>query len=332
MLTAAAIMLVLMLAFRLLDLLVLVFGAIVLAVPVRALADLVTRWTGVPARLAFVTALLLIAASLALLCLLFGYRVGDQFRGLAETLPTAWSTLEGKLMSIPGGEHLVRQLRRLSPSGAGFFADIGSIALGLSAAFLDMLLVLFGAVFLASNPPLYRKGVLKLVPEARRGVVADALDDSGRALKRFLLGQLVSMTVVGLMTGVGLWMIGVPTALALGLIAGLLEAIPYAGPILAAVPGVLIALLHGPETALWAAGLYLGVQQVEGSLVMPIVQHKAVYLPPALTVFGVVAGGVVFGTVGLIFAAPLLVVSYVLVKRLYVKEALGTQTPIPGAR
>lgn len=332
MLTAAVIILVLLLLFRLIDLLVLLFGAIVIAVPIRTLADLIAARTGAPARLSFVCALLVIALLLGALSLLFGYRLGDQFRGLVETLPSAWGALEARLLELPGGQHLVLQLRQISPSGTGFFADIGAIVLSISAGLVDLLVVLFGAVFLASNPPLYRAGVLKLIPAPRRRLASEALDDSGRALKRFLLGQLVSMVIVGLLTGVGLWMLGVPNAAALGLVAGLTEAIPYAGPVIAAVPGLLIALLHGPETALWALALYILVQQVEGSLVMPIVQNKAVSLPPALTVFGVVAGGIVFGTVGLVFAAPMLVVTYVMVKRLYVREALGTDTPIPGAQ
>jgi predicted PurR-regulated permease PerM len=144
-----------------------------------------------------------------------------------------------------------------------------------------------------------------------------------------MLGTFVSMGVVGLVTGIGLWLIGVPSALALGLLAGLLEFVPIIGPIAASVPAILLAFSHSTEMALWTAGLFILVQQLEGNLIQPIVQRYAVDLPPALLLFSVVAGGLLFGIVGIIFAAPLTVVTFVLVKRLYVREVLDTETKLP---
>jgi predicted PurR-regulated permease PerM len=138
------------------------------------------------------------------------------------------------------------------------------------------------------------------------------------------------MVVVGLLTGIGLWLIGVPSALALGLLAGLLEFIPFAGPIIAAIPAVLLAMVVGPEVALWTVALYVGIQQIEGNVLQPLLQQYAVELPPVVLIFSLLGFGMLFGTLGIILAAPLTVVSYVLVKRLYVQEALGTATPIPG--
>lgn len=201
-----------------------------------------------------------------------------------------------------------------------------------ASALTDVILILFGSIFIAINPGLYRRGLVALVPKRRREVADEALGDSGRALKNWMLGQLVSMAAIGILTAAGLMLIGLPSALALGLLAGLLEIIPYAGPIIAAIPALLVALTQGPETALLTLAVFLIVQQIEGSLIMPLVQKKAVLLPPALTVFGVVAFGLLFGVVGLIFAAPLLVVAYVLVKRLYIEEALGSDAKVPGAQ
>jgi predicted PurR-regulated permease PerM len=194
----------------------------------------------------------------------------------------------------------------------------------------DTLVVVFGGIFLAAQPNFYRIGAIKLVPQAKRALVGEAMIDSERALRLWLRGQLFAMVLVGLLTGFGLWLIGVPSALALGLLAGLLEFIPFAGPVLAAIPGVLLAFVVSPELALWTVALYIGVQQIEGNLLQPIVQQFAVDLPPVVLLFSLLAFGMLFGVIGIIFAAPLTVVSYVLVKRLYVQEALGTKTPIPG--
>lgn len=332
MLTAVAIFVVLAAVWKLLDLLVLVFGAVVIAVLIRALADWIAGYTPLGEGWSVAAAILSIVAILGAVGMAFGSTIQLQFVELLETLPSAWKALRSTVEAMPGGEYMVGAMENASPADSGFFANAGTIVLAVGGAFVNLLLLLFGAVFLAGNPHLYRTGVLKLVPERRRELADEAMKDSARALKRWLLGQLVSMAVVGGLTGLGLWLLGVPSALALGVVAGVAEAIPYAGPIIAAIPGLLIALMAGPQTALWTLFLYVAIQQIEGILVMPMLQKRAVSLPPALTVFGIVAAGLLFGTVGLIFAAPLLVVAYVMVKKLYVQEALGTDTPIPGEK
>ncbi len=111
--------------------------------------------------------------------------------------------------------------------------------------------------------------------------------------------------------------------LGLALIAGLLDFIPFIGPIIAAVPAVLLAFTLGPAAALWTAGLYLLVQQIQGNLLQPLVQKHAVDIAPALLLFSVGAAGLLFGILGVILAAPLTVVCYVLVRHLYVQAVLG---------
>jgi predicted PurR-regulated permease PerM len=194
----------------------------------------------------------------------------------------------------------------------------------------DALVVVFGGIFLAAQPKFYQVGAIKLVPAANRALVAEAMGDSERALRLWLRAQLIAMVVVGVLTGVGLWLIGVPSALALGLLAGLLEFIPFAGPVIAAIPAVLLAVVVGPEVMLWTIALYVGIQQIEGNVLQPLLQQYAVELPPVVLIFSLLGFGMLFGALGIILAAPLTVVCYVLVKRLYVQEALGTATPIPG--
>ena len=154
--------------------------------------------------------------------------------------------------------------------------------------------------------------------------------ESERALRLWLKGQAIAMVVVGLMTGIGLWFLGMPSAFVLGLLAGLLEFIPFAGPIISAIPAILLALVVGPEMALWVGLLYLAVQQFEGNILSPMIQQYAVDLPGVVLLFSLIGFGILFGTLGVILAAPLAVVTLVLVKRLYIIETLDTPTPIPG--
>jgi len=126
------------------------------------------------------------------------------------------------------------------------------------------------------------------------------------------------------------WFIGLPSPFALGFIAGALDFIPFLGPILGALPAALIAFTVSTEDVLWTMLAMFIIQQIEGNVIFPLVEKRMIAIPPALALFAIVAGGVVFGTPGLIFGFPLAVVVYVLVKKLYVRETLGQETPVPG--
>ena len=200
----------------------------------------------------------------------------------------------------------------------------------MTTAIANFLIVFFGGVFLAAQPRFYRTGAIKLVPPGRRPLIAEAIGECEKALRLWLRGQIMAMLVIGIMTGFGLWLLGVESWLVLGILAGFFEFIPFAGPILSAIPGVLIALVQSPELALWTAAMYVFVQHAEAYLIQPLIQQYAVEVPAVVLLFALLAFALLFGVVGVFFAAPLTVVTYVLVKRLYVVEALDTPTPIPG--
>lgn len=312
------------------ELLVLVFGAVVIGVLIRGLADQVERRTPLNSSWSFYAALLLIVLVFVGFAMLFGTQVVAQVSQLSETVPAMWEQVEQWLLTVPGGEALLSSVQNFSLDGSGALASVPRVLGWLASAVTDFLLVLFGSIFIAANPGLYRRGVALLFPRHRRELANEALGESGRAIKLWMVGQFISMAVVGTLTAIGLWLAGIPAALALGLIMGFLEIIPFIGPFLGSVPILLMGLSAGPDKALLALIVVLVVQQAEGSLITPLVQKKVIALPPAVTVFGVIAGGLLFGPAGLLFAAPLLVVLFVLVKRLYVEEALDTPTNVPG--
>jgi predicted PurR-regulated permease PerM len=115
----------------------------------------------------------------------------------------------------------------------------------------------------------------------------------------------------------------VPSALALGLFAGLAEFVPIVGPIVSAVPALIIALSRSYELALWVLLMFVVLQQIEGNLIQPLIQRRMVSLPPALTLFAVVVFGLLFGAIGVLLATPLTVTGFVLVRQLYIADALG---------
>jgi predicted PurR-regulated permease PerM len=306
-----------------------IFAAVLLALLLSEIARTLSARLGLPHRPALAVAVIIALSVPAGAAWLFGREVAAQWQLIVQAIPQAIDRLVALLDTVGAGDAFRNAVRTtLDPNAV--VRQVGSVASSSLGAVLDLLLVIFGGIYLAAQPRLYRTGLVKLIPPRSRALAGDALDNVGAALRRWLLGQLAAMALVGLLTGIGLALLGSPSALALGVLAAVLEFIPYIGPILSAVPAIAVALAQSPEQSLWVTGLYVAVQQAENHLIQPLIQQRAVDIPPALLLFGVVAMGTLFGVQGVVLAAPLAVVLYVLVKQLYVREALHTPTPLPA--
>lgn len=318
-----------LLLWQLRQIVVLLFGAVMVATIFRAISDLLEKHLRLPERIAVLLSVLLIVAIIAGLVWSIGSQVGAQSQNLAETLPRAAKMIDDRLAAMGLGHPVVRWMNEVH-SGGLIGGDLKGVLSSLTLSAASFLIVFFGGIFLAAEPRLYGIGLLKLIPPSRRRLVAEAMQESDRALRLWLKGQLGAMILIFLLTWLGLWMLGVPSAMLLALISGMLEFIPYAGAITSSIPAIMVALVQSPELALWVVGLYVLVHHVEAYLIQPVIQQFAVDIPAVITLFALLAFGLLFGFIGILLAAPLAVVSYVLVKRLYVIEALDTPTPIPG--
>lgn len=329
-LIAAGIVLLGWALFSVRDLLLVILAALLLSLALRAAAEGLHRRLGVPRRWALAFTILAVLALLGAAAWLFGAEVVAQVDVLREALPRAWNALLQRYGDTVVADQLRSRMADASPDGAALLAGVGAAVSTVTGVAGAVLLAFVGAIYLAADPGLYQAGLLKLVPGPRRDLARVALGETARALRLWLLGQLVSMSVIGVLTGLGLAWVGLPSALALGLLAGLLAFVPLVGPIVSAIPALLLALADGAATVGWTLAVFVGVQQIEGNVVMPFVQRRMVDLPPALLLFAIVAAGTLLGPLGALLAAPLTVVVFVLVKRLYVREALDTPTPLPG--
>lgn len=309
--------------------LALLFGAVMVATIFRAIGDVLHKHLRLPIRIAVMVSVLLVAGVIALIAWLVGSQVSAQSQQLAETLPRAAQLIDERLAGLGFGHPVGQSIQHVQAAGL-IGSDLKGFLSSASLSVASFLIVFFGGIFLAAQPRLYGIGAIKLIPPARRALVAESMEESDRALRLWLKGQLWAMILIFLMTWAGLWLLGVPSALILALISGVLEFIPYAGAITSAIPAIMVALVQGPELALWVAGLYVLVHHVEAYLIQPVIQQFAVEIPAVITLFALLAFGLLFGFLGVLLAAPLAVVSYVLVKRLYVIETLDTPTPIPG--
>jgi predicted PurR-regulated permease PerM len=206
---------------------------------------------------------------------------------------------------------IAQQVGRLS---SHFFAVFSSTLSALGA----LLVVTFVAIYIAIDPGTYRRGILHLVPHRARSKAREVLDATGVTLRRWLVTQFVGMVTVGAVTTGVLLLLDVRAAVALGIIAGILEFVPFFGPILSSLPAIAMGFLDGPEKALWVALAYLVIQQLEGNILIPLLMKEGLDLPPVLTIIGQSVMALAFGFVGLVIAMPLLGAVMVPIKLLYV--------------
>ncbi len=317
-----------LLAWHVRHVLLLLFAAVLVAVILRTVAAPFQRWLRLPDGLALTAAILSIVGTLALLAWLVGSEIVEQVSALAEDLPRAWAQIEERAAGTFGGD-LMRGLRELVDE-ASVASSLGQIGWSLGRATLDTVIVIVAGIYLAATPASYRTGILKIVPRERRQLASETIEQAGTALGLWLKGQVIQMVLIGTLTTIGLMLIGMPSAVTLGLLAGFLEFVPFLGPIAAAIPALLLAATLGWEMFLWTLGLYLLIQQIEGNVIHPMVQQRTVSIPPVVLLFGILLAAPIFGLPGILLAAPLAVFFFVLIKRLYVREALDTPTRMPG--
>lgn len=308
----------------------LVFAAIVLSAVFDAITGWICRSTGMGRPFGLLLAILAFLGVFVGAFWLFGSQLAGEFDTIRQTVPAAIERLQDFLESYGLGSPASQLTQLGSEDVSGLFSQAGGFALAAGNGIADFVLVLVGAIFIAANPGVYRRGVLLLVPGKVEAVAADALDHTGKGLRGWMMGQAISSLVVAVLTWIGLALLGVPAAGGLGVIAGLLDIIPLIGPIIAGIPAVLLAFTVSPLMALWTLLLFLGVQQLQGNFLQPMIQKYAVNVPPALLLFAVLAFGLLFGFLGVLLAAPLTIVSFILVRHIYVKAILGKSLTAAG--
>jgi len=329
-LATVALLLALVLLWVLREAWLLLFAAVLVAVLLTSISDWLRKHLPVGHAAAFALSLALLVAVVALTAWLFGREVAAQFEELGRILPGAIASAEAWLRQQGVFDTMLAQAQTALPSAGQVFNFLGGVATGVAGILSGVGLAVVGGIYLATDPRGYVDGFLMLWPRSMRPRAAEAVQSVSKALRGWLLAQAAAMMIIGTLTTIGLWAIGSPSFLALGLIAGIVQFIPLAGPLLAAIPALLVALSQGPEMLIWTAVLYVAIQQLEGNLITPMVQKEVAALPPAVTIFTLVIFGLLFGAVGVVLAVPLTVVAVTLVGKLWVRDTLGEDITLPG--
>jgi predicted PurR-regulated permease PerM len=305
------------------------FAGVFVAVFFSGLGRLIERLTHCSYPISTALALLGLLLIIVIAGLIVGPAVADQSKVLSEELPKAYHQL---LDQVKTTRFYTIAQRAMEASKDGNWQSTLKFA-GVTLHGLGGLIfaVVIG-VFLAFEPDLYRTGFLNLFPKTRRDRMGEVLDELGFTLWWWLMGQLATMATMGIFIGTGLAILGVPLAGTLGLIAAILSFIPSLGMIMAVIPAIMLGLTKSPMMGLWVALLYLGVQLVEANVITPLVQRRAISLPPAFVLGSELLMGLLLGGAGLAFATPLVAVVLVLVNMLYIQDVLGERGSLPSGK
>lgn len=302
------------------DVLLLFFAGILLGLFLQGSGAWLARKVGLPSRVMVGAVCIALLALTAVFGWLAAPSVATQVDELTTTLPRALDRASEPLQRHAWGRSLLEKVRDIDDlmGRSETWSRAGGVIATTLGGVGSVIIFVFVGLFTAFNPELYRRGILLLVPRERRARVGEILSSIAQTLQMWMVGKLVAVAVVGAATWVGLALLEIPLALVLALLAAALTFIPNFGPVLSAVPAVLLGLLQGPTTALWVAGLYVGIQVIESYILTPLMQKKTASLPPALTIAAQVVMGTLAGGLGLLVATPLTAAALVIVKEAYV--------------
>lgn len=329
--TAFGVIAVLLIIRQMAQILLLVFASVLLAIFLRTLADFIGRHTPISVSWALAAVVILLMGCFALILVLYGPDIADGFYRLFRQLPSAPERLRSTLEPYEWGPAVMEALSRagqtlVSPKQLAGIAGIFSTAFGALGSGLFVIVL---SLYLAADPKTYLDGVARLFPGESRGLVHEAFNRIGHALRWWLLGRIAAMVIVGILIGAGLALLGIPFAFILGLAAAILDFIPNIGPLVAALPALMIGLTQDGSTVAYVVVLYLVVQSLEGYLISPHIEERVVSLPPALLLSAQLLLGAGMGIPGVLLASPLTVAVTVLIRMFYLRDVLGQRVDLP---
>lgn len=296
----------------------LIFAGVIFGIFLSASADVLARKLHLPRTLALLLSLLLLLAVALTIIFVVGPQVIEQTGDLARRVPDLLRASETAIRRSEIGADILDVLRdargdpEALPDISQIISESSQMLRRLTGIFSTLVGAIFGtlimiamAAYIAFEPKLYRQGVLFVTPEHHRDMVNHTMDRVAVVVAWWFVGQALSMLVLGTIMTVGLWAIGVPFALVFGLFTALMTFVPNLGPVIAAIPVLLMALTQSIEQTLLALVLIIVLQNVEGLLLTPMVHRRIIALPPALVLAALLILGSLVGIIGALIAMPL---------------------------
>lgn len=310
------------------DVILLFFAAILLAICFHSLGYWVCRYTNLPEKFSVTLVALLIFGLLGLGIWLLAPSISDQIGSLRTVLPQTFDSLRAQLGQYNWGRLIIEQIPPWEEiidtlTDGSFLRRIGGFFSTTIGAVTKILIVILLAIYLATEPQTYIKGFVKLFPRNKRKRVREVIGEIGTTLRWWLVGRFVDMLFIGVLTTIGLYFLDIELALSLGLLAAFTTFIPNFGPIISVIPALLVAFVDSPTKALYVAILYFFIETIESYIATPLIDRQTISLPPVLTIFFQLLLGFLIGALGLILATPLLAVIIIVIQMVYIEDVLG---------
>ncbi|MGB7327305.1 MAG: AI-2E family transporter [Rubripirellula sp.] len=312
-----------------LSIVLLVFAGLLFGVFVQAISEWPSRHSPLSYRTSFLAVVTVMLLSISIGFFYLGSQAVRRADELWTQLQSAVRTADERLSQNDWtSEHLpsVSEMQdKVTQSTSSILPEMFQGLQWFGWGATGTMVIFFVGLYAAYEPDLYRAGLIKLVPVDRRDRAKSVLKQLKSALRLWIVGRLLSMALVGIATAIAMGILGIPLPVSLGVLAALFTFIPNIGPLLAAVPQMLLAVNVGTQTVLYVLLFNVILQTVESYLITPLVQRHELSLPPILTIAAQLVMGVLVGIVGIMMAAPLVVVAMVLVQMLYVQDCLGDE-------
>jgi predicted PurR-regulated permease PerM len=300
------------------NVLLMVLAGTLIAVYFNGLADIIERHTPLKRRICMLISVIGTFVLIGFLFWFMGTKIQHQVNTLSQDFPQLVSRLESQVRQYPIG---AKALDNISGNNSAKVVNTAQNFFRTSFGVLgDIYIIIFLGIFFTVSPSLYKDGMIKLVPRRGQPKASQIIDRLSFVLKGWLKGMMIAMVLIAVLTFIGLEIIGIPMALALAVIAGILNFIPNFGPLMAMVPAVLLGLVDSTQTAIIVAALYILIQTLESNIITPTIQRRMINLPPALLIISQLLMGTLSGALGIILATPLLAITMVLVEELYVND------------
>ncbi len=288
----------------------LAFAGIILAIFINAIGRAAQKITRLPYSLALIIALVVFLGILTLIFWLYSPLIYDQFQSLIKELPQAVNALWSQVSPLIG-ENFISQSKLYQEfffSNEKFLSQFFSIFTTTLGSIVGFIIFIILGFYMAFDPEKYVNWIVGLLPKKTNKKALDYLKKIWDVLNWWLLGKMLSMIAIGILAFVGLLLLDVSLAFILALLAAILTFIPYVGPILAAIPAILIGFAETPMKGLYVLLLYIGIQIIEGYFITPYIELKTVSIPPAWSILAQLLMVTLIGAIGLALATPLLVV------------------------
>jgi predicted PurR-regulated permease PerM len=320
---------------QLVTLILAVLIVVVIALPLSAFADALQR-LGIPRAIGAVLGLLLGVGALAGLVVLIVPVFNHEVNQFSNSLPTIVNELRHRLGRLTGtspthvGQQIQHFVNTYTQHPSKLLGPLESVGASVVALVATIIVVLLTALYTAIHPEPLVSGVVRIAPPSKRPQAKNILSRLAAAYLGWLRGLVIGMIVLGVITYLGLRLVGLEFAAFFAVFTAIAMIVPYFGALVSSIPPIILALTVSPGKAVLVAIIYIVAHQVESNLIQPLVVARTVELHPAVVAVGVVAVERLFGFVGLIVAVPILATIKILIEELWIKPVEHTDRAFTG--